>query len=348
MCINLGVICGKFVLQVFNVEEMNVDNRNKYISYYVKNGIRGKANAVFNCLYRFTGMRDIFNRREYLGKRFLKSDEANEKITNYIISGKPFMVTRYGGTEMNMLGAYFDKLFLHREEWFQSATVQMCELSGFFPENQELATKFSSYLLDVSKYIDLLGIWNLFMEDYICEQYVQSAEYTKLRNLEPYYAENVDPWSKALAGKKVVVVHPFAESIQIQYKKRKEIWKDKCILPEFELQTIKAVQTLADQDDDRFNNWFEALDYMIEECRKIDFDIAIIGCGAYGMPLAAEIKHMGKGAIHLGGALQILFGIKGKRWDNHPVISQFYNDAWIRPIEQRPDGYKKVEEGCYW
>ena len=50
------------------------------------------------------------------------------------------------------------------------------------------------------------------------------------------------------------------------------------------------------------------------------FDVAIIGCGAYGMPLAAMLKQAGKQAIHLGGATQLLFGIKGKRWEEIKTI----------------------------
>ena len=44
---------------------------------------------------------------------------------------------------------------------------------------------------------------------------------------------------------------------------------------------------------------------------KTDFDIAIIGAGAYGFSLAAFIKKIGKKAVHLGGPTQVLFGIKG-------------------------------------
>lgn len=53
---------------------------------------------------------------------------------------------------------------------------------------------------------------------------------------------------------------------------------------------------------------------------KIDYDICLIGCGAYGFPLAAHAKRKGKKAVHLGGALQLLFGIKGK--DGKPKIMQ--------------------------
>ena len=72
------------------------------------------------------------------------------------------------------------------------------------------------------------------------------------------------------------------------------------------------------QTDERFKDRFEALDYMYKEALKIDFDIAVIGCGAYGICLASMLKNAGKQAFHLGGITQLWFGIKGKRWDNIP------------------------------
>lgn len=121
-------------------------------------------------------------------------------------------------------------------------------------------------------------------------------------------------------------------------------------MPQFELKTLKAVQTIAGTKDERFDNWFEALDWMVQECKKIDFDVAIIGCGAYGFPLAAEIKKMGKGAIQLCGATQLMFGIKGNRWENISAIKDgLFNDAWVYPNEkEKVSGMKKIENACYW
>lgn len=143
----------------------------------------------------------------------------------------------------------------------------------------------------------------------------------------------------------------------MQYEKNREkLFSNKPeqadILPEFELKTIKAVQTIAGERDDRFKDWFEALDWMKSECHKMDFDVAIIGCGAYGFNLAAEIKRMGKIVIHLGGVTQILFGIKGKRWENGGCgkeMNQYMNSYWVRPLEEeKPKGSNEVEGGCYW
>ena len=82
---------------------------------------------------------------------------------------------------------------------------------------------------------------------------------------------------------------------------------------------------------------------------KIDFDVALIGCGAYGFQLACRIKQMGKIAIHMGGSLQTLFGITGKRWENNKYMQSLLNDYWVYPKESdRPKGLEKVEGGCYW
>lgn len=105
------------------------------------------------------------------------------------------------------------------------------------------------------------------------------------------------------------------------------------------------------ETDSRFQNWFEALDFMTQEISKIDFDIALIGCGAYGFPLASNIKNMGKIAIHCGGATQLFFGIKGKRWEieQPDVGKKLFNDYWVRPSkEETISDSEKIENGCYW
>lgn len=59
-------------------------------------------------------------------------------------------------------------------------------------------------------------------------------------------------------------------------------------------------------------------------------------------------QRMGKKAVHLGGATQILFGIKGKRWDENPAVSKFYNEYWVRPLPEESVRKNNVEGGCYW
>jgi hypothetical protein len=87
---------------------------------------------------------------------------------------------------------------------------------------------------------------------------------------------------------------------------------------------------------------------------QVDYDICLIGCGAYGFPLAAHAKRMGNVGFHLGGSLQLLFGIRGKRWENpdyNPVYNYaaLMNEHWVKPAEEeRPVAANKVEGACYW
>lgn len=116
-------------------------------------------------------------------------------------------------------------------------------------------------------------------------------------NLDGYYAPFLwkNPWTKYLKGKKVLVVHPFVDSIKSQYENnRTNLFEDPDVLPEFkELILVKAVQSIVGTKTD-YKDWFEALKHMEDEISHLDFDVALIGCGAYGMPLAAHVKRMGK------------------------------------------------------
>lgn len=289
-----------------------------------------------------------FISKKFFTRPVLDIDSANECIRNRFEEGKPFMVCRFGETELR---AVVDALGIKlgaKKKPDPERLKRLYNNAGVFPHGAEMEMKFAELMCDLIPIADIIGVWNTFMQDYVVDNYVRpDALLVGLRGLEPYYCEK--PWSAGLKGKKVLVIHPFVDTIRKQYEKREKLFDNRDILPKFELKTLRAVQTIAGQKDERFKDWFEALEYMYEEAMKIDFDVAIIGCGAYGFPLAAKLKKAGKQAVHLGGATQILFGIKGARWDNHPFISKLYNEYWVRPSKsERPGGSGSVENGCYW
>lgn len=312
----------------------------------------------FNKCLRRHGIVKYFHREpvmpHYAHKWVMGSRKTNEYIYNRIMEGKPFMACRYGNTEMQtMVGDLAIRYKGHSatdDEYLNRWYTRLGAGAGFFPVTDEMLPRFTNLMLESSKEVDLLAMWHLNMEDFIIEEYAPQADLTFLFRLEPWLAKG-RPWTAALKRKKVLVIHPFEESIKSQYKKRELIYPNSEILPEFELKTLKAVQTICGEKDERFETWFDALEYMFQEAMKIDFDVAIIGCGAYGFPLAAKLKKAGKQAIHLGGATQLLFGIKGYRWENNypSKIATFFNDAWINPSpEETPKNAKTVEKGCYW
>jgi len=269
----------------------------------------------------------FYNGREKL--KMMGRRDSDLLIARKIKSGKPFMLARYGSTEFRNLFSEGDLGLL-------------CRYSGFFPNDKKLLKKFRGVYLDGSRQIDILATWNY--KNHFINKMKLVRGFPNIENLVPLSVSGPFncSWLKELEGKKLLIIHPFKASIESQRKKNSELG----ILPKFKsLKVIRAVQTLAGNKDERFATWFDALNYMKKEIDKMDFDVALIGCGAYGLPLAAYVKSIGKQGLHIGGGLQLFFGIRGKRWKDYG----FYTPDWINPlIGDTPDNFKKIEGGCYW
>lgn len=297
------------------------------------------------------------------------ADKASGKIYELLQGNKPCMVARYGSTELLNVSNYrsivstnhsaFKYITDRSREWWWNETScsQIKTHSGFFPNTKENIIRFSELICADTTELDMLGCW-VENEKYMEDLFPKHLAKARLHLLEPFWS--VKPWTKALEGKRVIVVHPFAELIEAQYKDRRTLlFENPDILPLFHLRTIKAVQSLGGTSYD-FADWFEALEWMKQAIDKEDYDIALIGCGAYGFPLAAHCKRQGKKSVHLGGALQLLFGIRGNRWDDpmygvkewgipEGMYSSLPNEHWVRPGEiGRPKNAEQVEGACYW
>lgn len=281
---------------------------------------------------------------QFYDKKVINSYESNRLISGMINENNPCMVSRFGATELLCINSY-----LNGKGYNKTVKYRIKNHAGVFPDTDEILDKFSEIYIESIRNIDILAVWGIKSEKKIINKFCKKdIKLINPRGLEPYYF-NEEGWSRLLDNKKVLVIHPFKKSILKQYEIRESIFEMKNILPEFKsLQVIEAVQSIAGECND-FNNWLDAYSYMCNKIDSIDFDIAIIGAGAYGLPLCSYVKSKGKKAIHMGGATQILFGIKGMRWDNHKFISSLYNESWKRPYEQEvPVQYKKVEGGSYW
>ncbi|NPD91120.1 hypothetical protein HPS56_01890 [Prevotella sp. PMUR] len=297
-------------------------------------------------------------------------NKVSRLIYDMLSADGPCMIARFGANEMGCVLNYLDVKrgmpplldYIRGKsgDWWWSEGKKACmyNQAGFFPVDDESLSRFSEMMLDDARMMSLCGV--LTCEIYDLPKlyaYMDDPEFVPVGFLDPFVA-NV-PWSRVLENKRVVVVHPFAELIESQYANRRNLFSDSRVLPDFTLRTVKAVQSIGGGDAIRFDNWFEALDYMKSEIDKLDYDICLLGCGAYGFPLAAHVCRTGRKAVHIGGSLQLLFGIKGKRWENPSeavqfgLPSDFYiklmdNPYWVRPTKYRTDKSDKVEGGCYW
>ncbi len=287
--------------------------------------------------------------------------QASDLIKDGILSNEPFAVSRFGYSELRAILTYMhirsekgnlSKILEfakgnHVEPWWHPNTLRIItHNAGVFPKNLDTIEKFSTTVLKDIDQIDVLGSW-LGGEAHL----LNKMPNTKLIRFHDFYHFlHDDPWTNALKGKNVLVVHPFENSIKAQFQRKELIYPKPHMLPDFQLKTFRSVQSIAGNVPDKFSNWFEALEYQKESIRNINFDVAILGCGAYGMPLAVYIKNeLGKKAIHLGGNTQILFGITGSRWEADPFFKGIFNQNWIRPDStETPSKHETIDENCYW
>lgn len=205
--------------------------------------------------------------------------------------------------------------------------------------------RFSRLMRDDAGQLDLLGSWT-DGERKLQKACFPTSNICLIGELNPFFAS--EPWTRSLRGKKVLLVHPFVDTIRAQYARREKLFANPDILPDFELLTYRSVSSFGGIQT-KFENWFDALEKMKSDIAKLDFDVAIIGCGAYGFPLAAFIKReLRRKAVHLGGMTQVLFGIKGKRWER-TEIARLYNASWVRPLgSETVETAQKIEGGAYW
>lgn len=315
-------------------------------------------NKIYQAYCKLIGADKLFERSA--NNVQITGQPASDLIRDKILEGKPLMIARFGSTELNCLLNYY---FIQQGilgnvrnvvsgipyffKMKHGVVSNLETLSGFFPPTAENINKYCEMSLRDLPEIDILGSW-LTQEKFLYRYFNKQHIRVRLGDITPL--RHTDPWSIALEGKKVLIVHPFENTIITQYARHELLFKDPRVLPDFELKTLKAVQSIAGTKTP-FKDWFEALDYMRQKIANIAFDIAILGCGAYGMPLAADIKRMGKQAIHFGGETQTLFGIKGKRWEDdiYNYHNKFYNQYWVRASsDETPQNIDKVEGACYW
>lgn len=286
----------------------------------------------------------------------IANEVVYQKIIDALANKSELMMGRFGACEHDALVStlLYDKGILTNQTKFYK---KLCNNAGFFSfSSHDINTdleRFSEVYLSATSQCDIFGVWSgkLGFEEYFLKKYAQQdITLTQMGFFGPNIHEEV-PFTYALKETNVLVIHPFAQTIKSQYQKYDKLFTNKKILPKFNIKTFKAIQTAGGEIDHRFKDWFEALEWMGDEISKIDFDIALIGCGAYGFPLAARIKQMGKIAIHCGGNLQLLFGIKGKRWEiEQPEIGkELFNKYWVYPSkEETISNASKIEGGCYW
>lgn len=176
------------------------------------------------------------------------------------------------------------------------------------------------------------------------QSHYQISNFTLLNDTK--FSSRIPTIFNHMKGKKVLVISAFSDIIEEQFNNG-NVYKLELGFPE--IQSVCTVTTpYCFLNNGPHNNYFETLDSIFNDVQTKDFDIALLGCGAYGHMLTHKIHEMGKDAIYIGGCITNIFGILSSREREHTDLK--INKYWITEIPERfrPANYKDIENGCYW
>jgi hypothetical protein len=241
--------------------------------------------------------------------------------------------------------------FLIAKLMYNKRFKQLCNNAGVYPKSKEIFNFFCQEHINSLNKLDIFSVWgkpNAWIES----NYTDKKEITFVSGdasfpwLDSRDGVTEAGWGIAFAGKRVLVVSPFIDSIKIQVPKLNKIFEG-IPIPEIAFQYLRAPLSQGGKDDGKSYKFH--LLTLKNQIKLFDFDIALVSAGAYSLPLAAYAKDLGKIGIHAGGALQLFFGITGKRYDDYAIVRKFINPEWKRPFEhERPPNWRTIEDGCYW
>ena len=285
----------------------------------------------------------VYNFYRYF-RPFDLDDKGLAEILLNMRANRGFLVARSGSVEaksilysrfkllrpiLKLVMGYRNKEFIHLKR-----------NAGFWDNSDEGVIKFGLLYHESIKSVDILASWRI--EEVL---FTSKARSIKLNSLDPFFSAK--PWTLSLKQKRILVVHPFISSFNTQLKKGLNNIHARPYFDEnLEIIFYRPCQGIGYRGKE---SWFDMLDKMNKDIANMQFDVALIAAGAFGLPIAAEIKKSGRVAIHMGGSLQILFGVKGRRWEGDERFNNIITRKFIKPIfSETPEGASNVENSCYW
>jgi len=271
---------------------------------------------------------------------------GNDAIRSALSARANFLVGRVGASEMKIVNGYLLRRRLPFWTYNRSDRYEIQLNSGLYPAEDKDLDSFAELYLRCVAAVDIFCAWFIPGERRI----INGQKFdclTALPALEPYFFER--PWSHSLRGKKVLVVTPFVKTIREQLNKLNLVWGyDLFPEVEFDFVPFPHSQMLMSDNGPR-RPWVDILDEASTAINSRAFDVGLVGAGAATLPLACHMKCLGKVGIAMGGALQIMFGVRGRRWDVDPNFAKYFNEHWVRPFEEEtPPRFKANENGAYW
>jgi hypothetical protein len=233
-------------------------------------------------------------------------------------------------------------------------------MTGVFPSTPKFLKIFAQFFLENIGDLNILGLMDGKNEFQLMSSLQIEAKLTYFQSMEPDRSipENLSLCYLLLfRGKKILLISPYAEFIASRAKADiyDSVWQaseKKWFSPlSIEALNIPYSYISASETHALYHDSVELYQTICTQISKLEFDIALIGAGALGMPIARYVKSLGKVGLSLGGHLQVIFGVAGGRWRNDPDwVARYLNEYWVDvPPNYHPPLSKQLSDGgAYW
>lgn len=283
-------------------------------------------------------------------------------LRSALAQGAGFCAAKLGRSEQAMLlyATLLGRCTSERQRIALTANTRWhCAVQmGVFPSDPASMLEFATLHARATRELDFIGLVGGELEGDLLAVLRPEGRTISMSELEPDRSvpdQSGNCYLPALAGKRLLIVSSIAELLCERANRAtfEAVWA-KTGKPWFAPAEVRPLQFPYTYDvgtQRRFGRSQNLLRWIVERIDPASFDVALVAGSSLGIPVAAAIKGMNRSAIALGGALQVLFGVGGKRWWRRPHWQRRYiTPAWISvppdlvPTVSTPD----VEGGAYW
>ena len=291
-----------------------------------------------------------------MSKSILEGADGFAAVCTEMLSNQPAGVGKLGTIELELVYTYFKLNALPPQP--QRLLTTLCRNAGLFPPTPSAAIKIAKELLDsLTSMTTLSPWWQIEPTLELFQRLAPSAAHVSLQSLECFLSPDPTHWWTAQLKPKtrVLVISPFAASVKRQIpnldKALPNLWAHDLHFDTITMPLSWGIQSSEKQHAmlATYTDSVGLLEDLKTQMDAVPYDVVLVGAGLYSLPLVAHAVHRGRKGIHLGGATQLFFGIRGSRWDTMPEFQRFFNEFWTRPsAEETPAQFQQVERGCYW